>query len=373
MIDYLHWRGDLPLCLDPFCEVDNIVLSQLSYVDFSDIVPGLSSKATITVEEANRAFFARHTEDEVENGKSLIHLAPFVLKAMAAGDRFRHAELCYYVNTIDNEKDEQFSAIHIRLSDGTIYVAFRGTDDTLVGWKEDCALALGTIPAQVDAVAYLEKTTRGAKRKYRIGGHSKGGNLVVYAATHCEAKVQNRIISIYNNDGPGFSEEQLQAPGFDIMLPRMQMFVPEESLIGMLFHHRQPHRCVQSSQTGVMQHDAMSWQIIGNHFLTKDDLSENTKLINSVLSRWIDELTIQERTDCIDTIFGVLEASGATTLEGIVNQGIKSLPPMLSKLNSLHDKTAPLLSRLIQYFAEAYSREYLPDFIKQILHRATDD
>lgn len=377
LIDYLHWRGDLSFQQDPFNDVDNLVLSMLSYVAFDGIVPDLTSKSSISVEAASRMYFSRpnHTDKDIENGKTLTHLTPFVLRAMAKSRRYGAATLSKYVNHIDTAKQVQFSALHIGLSDGSNFIAYRGTDDTLTGWREDCNLSLGVIPAQTEAVGYLVRTTRGARPRYRIGGQSKGGNLAVYAATQCPKQVQNRILFVYNNDGPGFLPEVLQSAGYQSMLPRMRMFLPEDSMVGMLFDHQEAHTVVESANTGLMQHDSMSWQVLGNSFVTRPGLSDRATTINTIMDRWIGSLSPAERSKVIDAIFTILESSGATTLEGISNGGLKSIAAMVNSVNDLDGTVKPLLKRLVAEVSGMVTQKYLPDLKKldalksDLLHR----
>ena len=190
MLDYLDWRGDLNFAVSEFNEVDNLLLAQLVYVDFEGIVPGPEDGGSICVTEASRLFFETHDENEIMKKVSMTKTAIYVLKKMAETRRFADAELFGYVNDISMEEESQFSVVCVRLGDGSVYVAFSGTDNTIVGWKENFNMGfLSETPGQLKAVDYLNRMAEGIEQ-IRVGGHSKGGNLSVYASVKCKAAIQ---------------------------------------------------------------------------------------------------------------------------------------------------------------------------------------
>ena len=204
ILDYLAWRGDLSLTQDPFNSIDALVLSCLSYVDFTGVVPA-EDNALITVEEASERFFTLHSAEELAQDKSFIRFAPDLLRAMARTDRFKNAYILNFVDDTDISRGIQFAAVEIDLSDGTAFISFRGTDDTVVGWKEDFNLSFMTVPSEMEAVRYLRKVTDGRQDKIRLGGHSKGGHLAIFAATTADPETASRIDHVYSFDGPGFN------------------------------------------------------------------------------------------------------------------------------------------------------------------------
>ena len=208
LLDYLDWRGDLPLSGDPFNEVDNLILAELSFVDFGGIVPGPGAGAAVPLGEAAAAYFAKTEGRPIDMGVLVPNQIPEMLRRMAAAPRFRDMQLSGFVDHLDTEKAEQFAALTIVCGDGALYLSFRGTDDTLAGWKEDFYLScMREVPAQKKAVEYTETMARQYPRvKLRLGGHSKGGNLAVWAGVFCPLAVQRRIRSVWSNDGPGFHD-----------------------------------------------------------------------------------------------------------------------------------------------------------------------
>ena len=189
IMDYLDWRGDITFEQSPFNEVDNVILAQLAYVNFRDIIPSPEEKRSITLKEASQMFFDMYTENELKQDKS------FLMKKAAASKRFGNLILSNYVDTVDETLEKQFGAFHIRISPKHTYVVFRGTDDTLVGWKEDFNMSfIMPVPSQEAAVEYINSTCQYIRGRLYIGGHSKGGNLAIYSAVKCsESKKKDRL------------------------------------------------------------------------------------------------------------------------------------------------------------------------------------
>ena len=199
ILDYLDWRGDLQISERGFNEVDNLLLAELCYLDFGGIVPP-GFDAPVPLQEAMRRYDVLREHESM--GVLVPDQIPELGRRMAASARFSGLLLCGYENKIDDETQTQFSALTLLLPDGTAYVAFRGTDDTIVGWKEDFNLAfLPVVPAQRMAVQYLQAAAAAfSERPLRVGGHSKGGNLAVYSAVFCSEAVQNQLMQVYNNE-----------------------------------------------------------------------------------------------------------------------------------------------------------------------------
>ena len=334
ILDYIDWRGDLPFSVSPFNEVDNLLLSQMSYVPFDGV---LAAAGSVTIAEAARRFFTLHTEEEVHKTVSFTKDAAFVLKKAGESVRFRDLPLTHYVNHIDLSTDEQFSALCVSLPDGTVFVAYRGTDDTIVGWKEDFNMSfLSPVPSQLAAVDYLQCVAADFTGALLLGGHSKGGNLAVYAAIHTDAAIKQRIQIVYNNDGPGFDAATVASEAYCAMMPRIRTIVPQSSIIGMLLEHEEEYTVVKSSNTGLLQHDAMSWQVIGAHFDTAETLSGGAKLLDASLHAWLQKMTREQREVFVDTLFGVLDATNAKTLGDLSGNAWQSLSGAASALTHMN-------------------------------------
>ncbi len=329
LMDYLEWRGDVSFATDPFNEVDNLILAELAYVDFSSCVPGMASERRVSIREAAEWFWSQHTREEVLASRTLYHMAPMILEKLPDAPRFAGVELTGYTNVVSDETDEQMAAMTCFLPDGTAYAAFRGTDDTITGWKEDFNLSfLPQTPGQRRAAEYLSEMFAGTEMPIRVGGHSKGGNFAVYAAAFCKTEIRERIREVYTNDGPGFLKDVTSREEYQEILPRIISIIPEESVFGLLLDSSYKHRVVRSSERGLRQHDALSWMVRRNRFEAVPANSEVSRFLNLTLSRWIEGVPREERKEFVDTVFSVIEAAGEDTVSGLQRDGLKSLPEM---------------------------------------------
>lgn len=355
--DYVKWRGDLTFKQDPFNAVDNLVLAQLSYVDFRDIIPTPLSGGGITLQQAAKDFFELNDERELELVQSFIWEAPFFMREAAGCPRFANLILSNYVDCVDVDEEMQFAAFHIGLGDGTTYIAFKGTDDTIIGWKEDFNMSFMTpVPSQRAAAEYVNRTVRAAAGKLRMGGHSKGGNLAIYAAVKSNARVRRRILEVYNNDGPGFDRKMISDPVYQQMLPKVKTIVPQHSVVGMLLEHEERYMVVKSSQNGVMQHDAMSWQVTGNRFETVDRVSPASAVFNEALSRWINSLSMKQRAEFVDTLFSIITASGAKTLSDINADRFNTAGAAFKMYTSLDRGTKAMMHKMLRSLGSEFDR-----------------
>lgn len=346
--EYLIWRGDLTFKQDSFNDVDNALLSALAYVELQEIVPGSDGNESITLSEASGRFFESHSEEELKADESFIRETPFLMKKMAESRRFSEIKLSKYMEIIDEEAQMQFAAFHINLGDGSTYIVFKGTDDTLVGWKEDFNMSfISPVPAQHTAVEYINNTVKAGEGKLRLGGHSKGGNLAIYAAVNCAGRVRRRILEVYNNDGPGFDRSVVESRAYQDMLPKIKTIVPYHSVVGMLLEHEESYMVVESSQTGILQHDIMSWQVSGRNFIEKDSVSKASNVLNKALSNWINSLDSLKREEFVETLFSIIQASGAKTLSDIRADRFNSAGAAFKLYKNMDRDTRVMLMRIL--------------------------
>ena len=286
---YLKWRGDLTFANAPFNEVDNLLLSQIAYVDFDDIVKGPDECYSITIGDAMRKLKKRYDEDSIKNMPKLSREWLETFYAIASSKRFMNQHMSCYVKEIDAVRESQFAAIRIDIDDNSTYIAYSGTDTSVVGWKENFNMTfLEATPGQKKATKYLETVTENLYRIIRVGGHSKGGNLAVYAAMHARSEVRDKITCIYNNDGPGFTKKMILKEAYKEILPRIHTFVPQSSVIGMLLMHEENIEIIKSSNVGLMQHDAVSWGVMGDSFLKVDNREKSMVKIDKTLKKWVE-------------------------------------------------------------------------------------
>ena len=284
MMDYLDWRGDLTFTASGFNEVDNLLFAELVYTSFDGIVTGQSEAEAVTLAEASAVFWEQNSREEILARVSMTKAAPFVLEKMAKTERFRDVKLWGYVNDISEEEQSQFAVMCAGLPDGSIYVSFRGTDNTITGWREDFNMGyLSETPGQLKAVSYVEQMLGDGSCPVRIGGHSKGGNLAVYAAVHCSSGLQDRILAVYSNDGPGFRRDIVESAAYQRVLPKIHTILPESSIVGMLLEHQEAYEVVRSSNSGIQQHDAMSWEVLGTSFVYVREVAAQSLMLDETM------------------------------------------------------------------------------------------
>ena len=342
LMDYLDWRGDLTLEQSPFNEVDNLILAELSFVDFQGTVPGPGEGEGVVLREAAEAFFARFPEGEkIDMGVLVPGAIPEMLGKMASSRRFGAMKLNCFTDHLDVGKGEQFAALTIETGDGLLYLSFRGTDDTLAGWKEDFELAcMPEVPAQKKAVRYVRDVAKQyPRRRLRLGGHSKGGNLAVYAAVFCPAAVQRRIEDVWSNDGPGFHEDLLDLPEHRRVADRIRSIVPKSSVVGMLLEHEEDYAVVDSDQLGFLQHDGFSWQVMGDHFVTLRQVTRQARLSDMALRELVHTMPVERREKFVAALFDVLSASGAVTLKDLKADSFKAAGAMVKAMKDLDKET----------------------------------
>lgn len=347
IFDYLEWRCDVPFSFDPFHEVDNLVLAELVYSDFKGV---LSMDGTeVPLQDACKAFFQRHTHEEILKDKSFTAKAPLLMEKMLCGARYKDIKLCWYLDETESSREVQLAAVTFLLPDQSAYVAFRGTDATLVGWKEDFNFSfLPETEGQRRAIQYLNRVGGQIQGSLRVGGHSKGGNLAVYAAAFCHPAIQDRILAVYSNDGPGFQQEMLRSEGYQRILPKAVSIIPDTSIIGLLLSSSANQRVVKSSQIGIFQHDGFSWEVSRNHFLSAE-LSEISRLIEKSLSDWLSQMSEKDRRSFTEIIFSLIESTGAESFNEISQQKLKSAEAILTAMRKMpKEKQQEILSFLQQ-------------------------
>lgn len=353
VFDYVDWRGDLSFAQDPFNEVDSVILSMVCFLDFSDIVPAPHESGSITLREA-MAQMPREFEGERRLGAILPDDILYMSHLAAESERYGAAELFAFENIIDEEKEMQFCALSFRLSDGSLFVAYRGTDDTIVGWKEDFNMTfLSHVPAQERAAAYLNQVAARHAGPIRTGGHSKGGNLAIWAAVHCNTAVRGRILRAYSNDGPGFTKEMLESEAYQTMRNRCINYVPQSSLVGMLMEHDDNYQIIYSDKSGLMQHDPYSWAVWRNRYLYLDERSPFGEQSDAAIRMWLGSMTAEEKRELVGDLFYVLESTGAKTLTELTRSKKDVVRSVVKTLSDMEKPRRKRMNRLLARFLAA--------------------
>lgn len=341
MFDYLEWRGDLPFLRVEPNPVDLLIFSTLSYIHYDGIVPETPDRRISLRDAAERFFAQTDIEDKVRVKKDLE-----LLEEAANSDRFGEVGMSFYRSVFDPEEETQFAAVTYYLNDGTAVIAFRGTDRTLVGWKEDFNMSFQeSVPAQREALKYLEEFAINTLMPIRLTGHSKGGNLAVYAAAKTEPFIRQRILSIHNQDGPGFSEKMMTDPGYLAVVPKIATYVPESSVVGILLEHEEPYTVIKSKQIGPMQHDPYSWETMRNDFIHSESISESSRFLDQTTKAWLASMSIKERNVLVDVIYEILTVGGASKTGDLMNP--KQIGNYVKSLATDEKKRALVGNRLV--------------------------
>lgn len=345
MLDYIDWRGDLTFEQDGFNEVDNLVFSELVYTDMRGIVPEDGSGA-LTVEQVYEEYKAAGIDQSVMMNDPLP-----VLEKAARSARFKDITVKWYVDKIDTEQHLQFAAVTFIISDKLAYVAFRGTDNSIAGWREDFNISfLSETPGQTEAVAYINRIAKLTDCDLIVGGHSKGGNFAVYACAFCDKEIsEKKVIKIYTNDGPGFTSEVAESENYLSILPKTIKISPDTSPVGLFFSSKEECKVIKSDSKGFFQHNPYKWHVLGAEFESAG--TRSNPFINKTISSWLNTMTDSNKKILVDYIFDSLEAPGVTLFNELADNKWTSFNSIFKALTKIdpNNKTdiASSLKKLI--------------------------
>lgn len=357
LFKYVSKYGNLSFKEEKFNDVDNVILSVLSYIKFDGIVS--KGRMGITLKEAADIYFTRYSKKDLNNNifsiKSAIKLFSFIK------DYKRYQELVLYNYIYFDSSDEQFSALCIKISDDLIYVSFEGTDEVVSGWKEDLELSyMFPIPAQLDAISYLNKSIKLKDKKIIVGGHSKGGNLAVVAAMYCNFYIRNKIIKIYSNDGPGFLEEEINSRKFKRIKSRYVHLIPNCSIVGVLLNNSND-KVIKSSSKGILGHDALTWEVEDNHFVSSD-LNKDSLVLKNIMIKWLDEYSFEKRMICVSELFKILKSNNIYTLLDLKKKGIMGVIKIIKDSKEIDEVAKEMFKQLLTLIYNDYSSMFKEKF-----------
>lgn len=364
VFDYLEWRGDLSFEASSVNEVDCLIFSMVSYIDFSEIVPPPGQASGISLLEAANRFLERYpTPKDYPMGILIPKEIMKLFLRMKDTARFQNVQMYAFVNDTDVERQIQFSAVTFLLDDGTVLVTYRGTDDTLIGWKEDLNMTfLPAVPSQLSAVSYLESIADTHGGSLVLAGHSKGGNLAVYAAVHSEKKIRDRIADVFSNDGPGFGRYLLDDPSYLEMRPRIHSIVPQSSVVGMLLEHDEIYTVVKSRQkSGLLQHNGLSWEVMGNAFVHLEEVSAESRRIDKTVNQWIRDMTPDQREEFSEAVYQLFSVEGVQTLTDLVSVRKK----WIAHSKSLDPKVHVTIQKMLSALVSLNTKEIVGGFLKK--------
>ena len=334
----------------PFNEIDSLVLSWLSYLHFPEACTGFRSVAGQNIREVWRTEYFAEMIRTVKSPEETLKL----LGCVCASPRFRDMTVHRYTSDSDKASDKQFAAVVFRLKPGLSYIAYRGTDSTFTGWKEDFDLMLPEpVPSQKEAVSYLEKCAQETDDRLLVGGHSKGGNIAVYAAAACDTSVRDRIDAVYSHDGPGVSPEEVQSEGFCAVRDRIHKTLPQSSLIGMIMEQESDYRIVSSNEKGVSQHNPFSWEISEEDFVLREALTADAVFLCHTINRVVKETTPEDQEAVINAVFDILDRTEADSFDELGANLRKELPTLMKESRELDSETVKKAFRILKELAES--------------------
>ena len=370
IIDYVLWRGDLPVAQVPLGEVDALILSYLSYMPMDGIVPGEDGGEPVPLRDAALAMLGR---SERENSPLAYSVKDDrkLLAALAQSVRFGTMRLCAFVNRVDGEAEEQFSAVTFLPEAGLALIAYRGTDNTVVGWQEDFNMCFESeVPAQRDAAAYAEHMAQVLNGGIILGGHSKGGNLAAYAELFVSGETHRRIRAVYNFDGPGFNEEIVGSAAFAQRKRCVQTFVPQSSIVGVLMENDEVMTVVRSDGVGIFQHNPYTWQVMGGSFIPLPERTDSSRFADETVRHWLASLSPEVRRRAIDGIFEVLGASDGRNVADLFEP--RKAMGVLRAAGSMDEATRRAVEETFRLLGEAL-RENVPVWMNRTMNRTADD
>ena len=346
-LDYVKWRGDLSFETAPINDVDELLFACIGKPNYSHIFPERGE--LIPLKDVVEKYLYLHKGQKKVNTLGSSQLLE-LLKLMAESERYGSLLLSDFVSILRPDEIEQFSALTVHVPGGRFYVTFRGTDDTLLGWQENCGLAiLSSIPAQRSAAAYLEAQADKFGGEIVVNGHSKGGNLSIYSACSVSEKVRSRIGRVISYDGPGFLPEFFDDPGYAQMKERIHTYLPYHSIVGMIFSEAGIPHVVSSDEFGVDSHDPLLWHIDRNGFVEVPELSRFSRVFNTALDTTFNQLELSERQELVDEIFDILYSTGAFQLADFSSNTLSQMLEMAG-----HFRKAPVLRSFLYTLSELY-------------------
>ena len=323
LFDYMNWRGDLGFATDPANEADYYLISKIGCPDLTGIVP--SDGTEVALKDAVDEYRAQDGKHAASLG---IATSPLVMESffrLPTVPRFRSLMLSGFRRIDDHEHTEQFSALTVRIPDGPRVITFRGTDDNIFAWKENFQMSvMDTIPAQEDALCYLRWVMHAYEGSFIVCGHSKGGNLAIYASSLIPKDMQDRIIAVYDFDGPGFQDDFLKKEGYLRILPRLHSIVPENSIVGMLLSTGKEPEIVACDSFGAKAHDGFTWKVLGTGFVRANRLSNSSAMFRRAMGETLVSMSQKDREAFIENFFQIMTSTGAFTLTDLTEIRLKS-------------------------------------------------
>lgn len=360
IVDYLLWRGDLDFDKDPFNEVDALVLSRFSYMDMKNIL--WNDNNGITIEQAYEKYSAN-----IDERPKFAPQDPELFRLMAQSERYRNLKLIYHDFIFSNDEVEQFSTVTIELPGNRHFLSFRGTDNTINGWKEDLLMTFDEmVPSQYDALEYTSIVAQNTTGDLFLGGHSKGGNLAIYAALFCDEKIAKRIKGVFSFDGPGLHKNLLKDIDNKIVLPYIATYMPQSSFFGKMLSHRELQVTVHSNASGVLQHDIYTWEVVRNDFVLSEEDTMISRVFDQAFHDYLAKLSKEDRESVVNIIFDAVEKCDGDTMEDLTKHFVGNLLTVMKHMNHLGEEDSQLVKEAIGILGDSIKEGIIEEFSSYI-------
>lgn len=353
IFDYVKWRGDLTLEVDKFNEIDALILSRFSYFPFDHIIKNDEIATIKTLGERFENAIIKDTDLLWPDDDGFF-------KVMSKAKRYRDLKAFNFVNNVSIEEEKQFSAITIMLPDDTLFVSYRGTDMSIIGWKEDMNMSfMNHTASQKEALKYLEKIATDYPNDLILGGHSKGGNLAMYAGIFAHRAIKSRILAIYNYEGPGFMDEVTSTQEYKDIINKITTYMPQDAIFGRLLNHEENCSVVKSTAKGLLEHDIYSWQVEGKEFVYLEHTSNRSDLIDKSITTWLEGIDPKVREIVINVIFEVIYSTNEETLLDLRKNWITHAKVILYSYNQIDPETKKMIIETLKALVKITTNNYL--------------
>ena len=348
MLDYIKEFGHVSFEERAFSEIDALVLTELEYLPLEKVVPSdENGENFVTVKEIAEYMQEHKQELFDENPMMITEERHEVSQVIADAPRFQSLKFFGVVSEWDKDTTKQFAAVTVEVEPSVRLVVFRGTDETLIGWKEDFLMTYSPlVAAQTDAKEYLAKQASLCDGDLMISGHSKGGNLAIYAAATQEEDVQLRIVDIFCFDSPGLYRSVLETKGYQNIVPLAMRYIPQDSLVGLMLESEVPYVIVKSNATGAMQHSAMTWEIEDGQFIKMEKLTKNSQLNDQTFKKWTESVSDEELELFWNVFFELLFSVGIDTVNDLYGQFMHYVQEFLKAAGNMDEEKRELLTRI---------------------------
>lgn len=375
LIDYLEKVENLTFDQEPLNILDKVCINEIGYLTYEKWLTASDLKKPINLhdfaegKELNPDYSFMVTKERVE-----------LAEAMVRSRRFASLSLSNYRSVLDKEVEKQFAAMIFSLPELDYHqLVFRGTDDSVIGWKEDFQLTYSReIPAHRSAMTFLEDHLPNLSGRITVSGHSKGGNLALYSAVQSSTALREKIAELLLLDSPGLMKSLLEKPSYQELKSKMAVIRPQDSVVGVMLYWDRPAQLVAAEGIGFAQHNALTWEVdlVANDFVYEDQPTELSQRLEETFQEWIETLPNQELKQVCDLVFDTILDSGIESLDDIGIQALPQIGQMLQEFGNLSDKQKKVLqdgfNQLLWIFWKSGNKKStlpkleLPDFIKKL-------